>query len=135
MPIPTELFMTILGEIVADNETNAAAAAVRVWHTLFRKIAPLLGPLSADLLFARSLAANEAAFPWLPRIAADASRTALAEFERSLENRGRDDIVAANHALLSTYITVLADLIGAGLATRLLGGAFPDVETKKDTEE
>jgi hypothetical protein len=135
MPIPTELFMTILGKIAPANDSNAVAAAVGVWHTLFRKIAPLLGPLSADLLFARSLAANEAAFPWLPRIAADASWTAFREFERSLENRALDDIVAANRALLSTYMTVLADLIGAGLATRLLGGAFPDVETNKETEE
>lgn len=135
MPIPTELFTTIMAHTAPASPRDTAAAAIRVWHVLFRKFGPLLGPLSADLLFARSLAAHEAAFPWLPRIAPDNVRTAFREYERSLEYRAPEDIVAANSALLATYMAVLSDLIGERLATRFLGAAFPDVETNKETEE
>lgn len=135
MPIPNKLFTTIMAHMAADSPSEAPAAAMRVWHILFRKFGPLLGPLSADLLFMRSLAAHEAAFPWLPRIAPGAAGTALQEFERSLANRAPDEIMTANRALLATYTTILSDLIGKTLATRFLGGAFPDVATNQDIEE
>lgn len=135
MPIPTELFTTIMAHMTPASTTDTAAATVRVWHVLFHKFSPLLGPLSADLLFVRSLVAHETAFPWLPRIAACEAKTAFREFERSLEHRAPEEIAAANHALLSTYTAVLSDLIGDGLATRFLGATFQDVDPNKETEE
>jgi hypothetical protein len=135
MPIPHKLFTTIMAHMAADCPSGAPAAAIRVWHILFRKFSPLLGPLSADLLFMRSLAAHQAAFPWLPRIAPGAAGTALQEFERSLADRSPEEITAVNRALLSTYATILSDLIGRTLATRFLDGAFPDVKTNQDIEE
>ena len=132
MPIPTELFATIMAPIAADSP-DPAAEAIRVWHVLFRRFGPLLGPLSTDLLFARSLAMHASDFPWLPKIAPTAARTAFEEFERSLETRKAQDIVAANHALLASYTTGLVNLIGAGLTTRLLETAFPDNKTNTNT--
>lgn len=129
MPIPTELFATMMGRLAAESATESAAEAIRLWHTLFRKFGPLIGPLSAELLFVRSLAAHEAAFPWLPHVPSGAARAAFADFERSLDGRTAGEILAANHALLSTYVTVLADLIGVRLATRFLGRAFADDDT------
>lgn len=135
MPIPTELFATLMGRLAADNTAESAPEAIRLWQTLFRKFSPLIGPLSAELLFVRSLAAHEAAFPWLPHVKPGATRTAFAEFERSLDGRSAEEIVAANHALLETYITVLADLIGVRLATKFLGTAFAEDDTNKKIEE
>ncbi|MFC5461372.1 hypothetical protein [Massilia niabensis] len=135
MPIPTELFATLMGRLATDNAAGSAAEAIRLWQTLFRKFSPLIGPLSAELLFVRSLRAHEAVFPWLPRVGPGATRTAFSEFERSLDSRTAEDIVAANHALLSTYITALADLIGMRLAVKFLGTAFADDTTNKKIEE
>jgi hypothetical protein len=132
MPIPSELFAKIMESISATNATESAEAAIRTWHTLFYKFVPLLGPLSAELLFARSLAAQRAAFPWLPRIAPEAAGTAVAAFELSLGERTMEDIVAANRAMLATYITVLTELIGAGLAARFLDAAFSNENTNKN---
>jgi len=132
MPIPTELFATIMAPIAADSP-DPAAEAIRVWHVLFRRFSPLLGPLSTDLLFARSLAMHASDFPWLPRVAPAAARTAFQEFERSLDAHGAQDIVAANRALLESYTTGLVNLIGAGLTTRLLETAFPDNKTNTNT--
>lgn len=132
MPIPTELFATIMAPIAADSP-QPAAEAIQVWHILFRKFGPLLGSLSTDLLFARSLAMHASDYPWLPQIAPAAPRTAFPEFERSLDARGAQDIVAANHALLASYTTGLVSLIGAGLTTRLLQTAFPNNKTNTNT--
>lgn len=125
----------MMGRLAADNAAGSAAEAIRLWQTLFRKFSPLIGPLSAELLFVRSLAAQDAAFPWLPRVRPGATRTAFADFERSLDNRTAEEIIAANHALLLTYVTVLADLIGMRLAVKFLGTAFADDDTSKKIEE
>jgi hypothetical protein len=130
MPIPNALFAKIMGSISAN---NVPESAIRVWQTLFHKFAPLLGPLSADLLFARSLAEQRAAFPWLPHIAPEAAGTALAAFELSLSERTMEDIVEANHAMLSTYIRVLTELIGVGLTVNFLGAAFVNEHTNKNS--
>jgi hypothetical protein len=132
MPIPTELFAKIMGSVPPNNVTESGATAIRVWQTLFHKFAPLLGPLSADLLFARSLSEQRAAFSWLPHIPPDAPDTAFAAFERTLDTRSTEDIVAANRAMLSTYITLLTELIGVGLTTNFLDAAFVHENTNKN---
>ena len=129
MPIPTELFTTIMAPIAAESCPQPAAEAIRVWHALFSKFTPLLGPLSTELLFARSLAMHTSHYPWLPRVAPAAARTAFQEFERSLDGRAPQEIVAVNHALLASYTTGLINLIGTGLTTRLLDVAFPHEKT------
>jgi hypothetical protein len=132
MPIPTELFATIMGNISISSASDSAAAAMRVWRTMFRKFGPLLGPLSAELLFARSLAEQEGTFPWLPHIPPDAASTAFAAFECSLDSRTAEEILAANRAMLLTYTTVLAELIGMRLATNFLGAAFAQKNTQQE---
>jgi hypothetical protein len=77
-------------------------------------------------MFARILASRQPAFPWLPRLAPGAEQAAFASFAPSLDGRSPDDILAVNLALLETYLSALADLIGVQLATRLLYRAFPD---------
>lgn len=105
--------------------------AIVVWQALFKKFGPLIGPLSTELLFARSLAAHETTFPWVPQTTTGAMRPLFEEFQRGLENRSSDEIVAVNSALLATYLNGLADLIGAGLVTRFVQAAFPHDETNK----
>ena len=110
--------------------------AVVVWRALFKKFGPLIGPLSTDLLFARTLASHEAAFPWLPQAVPGSTRSIFADFERSLDSRRFDEVAAANRALLSSYTAGLADLIGAGLTIRFLDAIFPNDDTNnKSTEE
>ena len=125
----------MMGRLAADSAAKSATEAVRLWQTMFRKFSPLIGPLSAELLFVRSLNAHAAAFPWLPEVGPGNTKTAFAQFERSLDGRTAEEIVAANHALVQTYITVLADLIGVRLAIKFLGTAFADDAINKNSEE
>jgi hypothetical protein len=103
--------------------------AIVVWRALFKKFGPLIGPLSMELLFARTLAAHEGAFSWLPQAVPGAPRPVFEEFEHSLDSRTPDEIAAVNRALLATYTTGLAELIGPGLVTRFLQAAFPHEES------
>lgn len=132
MPIPTELFTTIMAPIAVASP-EPAASAIRVWYTLFRKFSPLLGPLSTELLFARSLATHASDYQWLPRVAPAAARTAFEEFVRSLDGRRPDEIIAANQVLLASYTRGLVDLIGAGLTIRLLEAVFSNNNTNTNT--
>ena len=124
------------GRLVPREGAATAMDAIVVWRALFRKFAPLLGPLSTELLFARVLATHESAFPWLPQALPGAARPIFTDFERSLDGRPPDEIVLVNHALLLSYTTGLADLIGAGLTTRFLQAAFPiDGTTNNSIQE
>lgn len=132
MPNPTELFETITRRLAPDGAAATRADAVQVWRTLFKQFAPLIGPLSTQLLFARSLAAAQADFPWLPRAAPNGAHTSFEAFERCLDGRAPQDIAAVNRALLSSYTTILAELIGMRLTISFLQAAFPDVEPNKN---
>lgn len=126
MPIPTELLVKVSGRLTPANGPATAEAALRLWTALFGTLGPLLGPLSTELMFARSLASRQPAFPWLPRLERGAEHAAFASFSPGLVDRAPDDILTVNLALLETYLSALADLIGVQLASRVLHGAFPD---------
>jgi hypothetical protein len=133
MPIPTELFATIAARFTPDNGTATVAAALRVWNTLFDRLALLIGPLGTQLLFTRSMAIQASAFPWLPQPPAGAQQQAFELFERCLHDLAPEDLLTVNLALLGTFTTVLADLIGERLATRQLRLAFPGDEADKNS--
>lgn len=132
MPIPTELFATIMERISPD---SAAVDSLRVWQALFDKFAPLLGPLSVELLFARALAHNKAAFPWLPQAEPNGERLAFDEFGQLLAQYGAEDVIAVNQALLASYTSNLAGLIGMRLTTVLLTAAFVPAAANKNMKE
>ncbi|UVW28111.1 hypothetical protein [Massilia sp. H6] len=103
-----------------------ADAAVKVWHCVFSRFNPLIGPVSTQALFARALALHQHAFPWLPQaLTPEQSRQAFDIFAGTLVGQPADALLAANRALLETYSTELADLIGTRLATQFLRSAFP----------
>jgi hypothetical protein len=129
MPIPTALFATITGRLAPAGSPGTAKDAIVVWRALFKKFAPLIGPFSTELLFVRTVAAHEGAFPWLPQAVPGAARPLFEEFARSLDSQMPDEIAAVNRALLATYTTGLAELIGPGLVTRFLQAAFPHNES------
>jgi hypothetical protein len=132
MSIPTELFATMTGRLAPGGSPGTSTDAILVWRALFGKFGPLIGPLSAELLFARSLSTHESVFPWLPQSVPGARQTLLDEFERSLDSRTPDEILAVNRLLLASYIASLAELIGPGLVARFVHTAFPREEPSEN---
>lgn len=134
MPIPTELLASITDRLSPGGKPGNAADALRVWNRLYAKFSPLLGPLSTELLFVRTLHEHADSFPWLARCALpDKSGDALGAFTLCLDGQAPADIVAANSVLLATYIAELSDLIGDRLSAQFLRAAFSPDEDNKNT--
>lgn len=106
---------------------NAACA----WRALEAALSPIIGQRAVAALYKRSVALVHADFPWLTAREAD-----------SLGNRQSDDFAllrtvlsqqtssnakAAHWALLRTFRSLLAGLVGESLTERLLGAVceFP----------
>ena len=131
MPIPTELLATITDRLTPNGGPATANHATSVWACVFARFDPLIGPLSTQVLFARTLALHEDIFPWLPQaLTPDQARQVFDTFTRALDGLQEDDLLAANRTLLTSYSTQLAELIGARLATQFLRSAFPPDATR-----
>ncbi|MEX5744890.1 hypothetical protein [Massilia sp. X63] len=136
MPIPTELLAPITERLSPGGEPGNADDAAQVWQCLFAKFRPLIGPLSTNLLFARTLLGHAGAFPWLAALpgldgAQDAHQT-FAAFLRHLRDQPPEQIVAVNRALVTDYAAALAELIGERLASRFLVAAFAPGDAHKN---
>lgn len=122
MPIPTDLLVTI----TVPFEAGTPEGAMLVWQLLRDKLDPLLGALSSQLLFVRSLDAHRPTFPWLPATLTLAQReVAFDTYQRLLAGLEPALLVQVNRALVITYTDALCELIGLSLATRFLRSAFP----------
>jgi hypothetical protein len=112
--------------------TVLAGVAVRRVEELTRYLAQLIGEMGVRALFARSLADARSTYGWLATAPTDPPWASLREtMERQDPRAIRDAFVG----LLSTFVELLASLIGDGLMRRLLHDvwpeAFPQV-TKED---
>jgi hypothetical protein len=133
MPIPTELLAAITDQLTPNGAPPTPGEAIKVWNSVFARFDPLLGPLSTQLLFARALRFHENAFPWLPQAGTpDEARESFTTFAGSLDGQPADEMLAANQALLATFSTQLAELIGARLATQFLRSAFALGDAKEE---
>ncbi|MEN3278457.1 MAG: hypothetical protein V7631_4247 [Massilia sp.] len=131
MPIPSELFETITGRLDPARGPAVVDDAIGLWHAMMNKFRPLLGPLSTELLLVRALELSEAQFPWLG--CAHERNVALPPFDtlRSrLTQRTPQEIVDANRAVCTLFISQLVELIGPRLTERFLRSAFPDNQQK-----
>lgn len=130
MPIPPDLLATI----TAPLEAGTPDGVIRVWQGLSNKLDPLLGALSNQLLFVRSLDAHRDEFPWLPPTVTLPEREAAFDaYQRLLPGLEPQVLVRVNRVLLSTYTDALCELIGATLCTRFLRSAFPGPTADKNT--
>lgn len=133
MPIPTELLATITDHLSPGGKPGNANDAARLWQRLFAKFRPLLGPLSTETLFLRTLFEHSVDFPWLQEAAASLPGEGFALFLRRLEDQAPQQVVAVNRILVTSYTRELADLIGDRLASHFLQAAFAHGDINKNT--
>ena len=107
-----------------------AAAAVRVYETLFRALAPVIGAAGVWALFARSVRLASAEFPCLTEIPMTAAPSEsnvqgaqpLASCLRQLEPAAVAEVATAVYA---AWLGLLAKLIGERLVVQVVKTAFP----------
>lgn len=107
-----------------------AAAAVRVYETLFRALAPVIGAAGVWALFARSVRLASADFPCLKEIPMTAAPSEsdvqgaqhLASCFRKLEPAA---VAEGATAVYAAFLGLLAKLIGERLVMQVVKTAFP----------
>ncbi|NPC56335.1 hypothetical protein [Caenimonas soli] len=103
------------------NNARLADAAVSQWQAIDAALAPIIGNLGVAALYHRSLFLSLKAHPWLDHqrspdvLDLPALRAAL------LAARDPAEVPEASATLLRTFMELLASLVGAPLAERLLG--------------
>ncbi|MBA3771848.1 MAG: hypothetical protein H0X13_04995 [Ramlibacter sp.] len=99
-----------------------ADAAVTQWDAIASALTPIIGGNGVAALYHRSLYLNAKTHPWLAHQRnADAFAMDLAALRSLLIDRDAADVAAGNAALIQTFNELLASLVGASLAERLLG--------------
>jgi hypothetical protein len=100
-----------------------AEAALNVWRKMSAQLAPLLGEKGVNVLFRRTLHLTRTSFRWLTIPEGD-NAALLTKFKADLKGRETADAFEASVSLLTTFIELLATLIGESLTGRLLSMAL-----------
>lgn len=116
----------IIGLIKPDAEKMVDTAIER-WEQMATHIISIIGEGGFESLYARSVYLTQSTSPWL--LAANSPTPAKHRFsalKASLEGQSTAIAHEANQLLLTTFIGILASLIGAQLTTRILRSAWGD---------
>ena len=107
------------------------------WQAIDAALAPIIGNLGVAALYHRSLFLILKAHPWLDHERSpDVPGMDLAALRALLADRDAADVSEASATLLRTFMDLLASLVGAPLAERLLGPLWaqsPDGTAAQDT--
>ena len=104
------------------NSARLADAAVSQWQAVDAALVPIIGNLGVAALYHRSLFLSAKVHPWLDHErSADARAMDLPALRAVLAGRDPADAATGSSALLRTFMELLASLVGASLAERLLG--------------
>jgi hypothetical protein len=104
------------------NRAKLAEAAVSQWQAIDAALAPIIGSNGVAALYHRSLHLNAKSHPWMAHErSSDAFSMDLFALGRLLAERDAAEAAAGSSALVQTFNELLASLVGASLAERLLG--------------
>ena len=105
----------------SPHATVIAEATLSLWHQVFTRLKPLIGPRGTNALFGRSLHLTGADYPWLAMAVDHAeSEDLLAYIKTRLEDHAPDVARAASYALLKNFVDLLSISIGESLTERVL---------------
>jgi len=98
-----------------------SGAALGLWREVGDRLAPMIGTRGVEALVSRALQLTAPAFPWLvPAGKPPDDGNSMTAFQACLEGRDPAAVQAASVALLVTFTSLLAAMIGPSLTDRLL---------------
>jgi hypothetical protein len=104
------------------NSARLADAAVSQWQAIDAALAPILGTQGVAALYSRSLYLSLKLHPWLDHERSpDVQGMDLPALRALLAGRDAPEVSGASATLHRTFMELLASLVGASLAERLLG--------------
>lgn len=111
-----------------------AEAALGIWQQVAARLAPVIGSRGVHILFKRALHLAGKDFPWLIVAGNDNGSIELAGLLVCFEARPVDSARAASYALLTTFIDLLASMIGKSLTSRLLDPIWTPAPSASEQE-
>lgn len=100
---------------------------IQLWEQLAAELISIIGEGGFQSLYARSLHLTSATYPWIvPGQPWQSGESRFAGLQKSLEGRDAAQASEAGIALLTTFVDILATLIGELLTTNMLRSAWGD---------
>jgi hypothetical protein len=137
MPMDTSSTTGAFAAIVArgSSSTEIAQTAHEVWRLVEASLTPIVGHRGVAALYRRSVYLLRSDHPPLGVFDLDATSVdVLAELQRSSERQTAEVAMEMNAAMLETFRELLAKLIGASLAERLLRPAWDHLASSAAAE-
>jgi hypothetical protein len=113
-------FQERLQESVLARPTTIAAENVRLWKSLARELAAIIGENGFQALYLRCVHKARADYPWLD----DGIDTDFSKLKSCLEQQEPAQAAAGGIALLTIFTDTLYALIGESLTTTILLSAW-----------
>lgn len=105
--------------------TEVADSVVTTWQEIQSVLSPVIGVRGVTVLYERSLRLAAASVPWLAGVPrCSQTEMDLAALRAALLERGIADAAQVGNALFLACQGLLAGLLGATLADRLLGAVW-----------
>ncbi|HEY8101837.1 MAG TPA: hypothetical protein VIF82_13905 [Burkholderiaceae bacterium] len=98
---------------------------IQLWERLANELISIIGEGGFQSLYARSLHLTSATYPWLmPNQPWQQGESRFADLHKSLVSHDLAQATEASIVLLTTFIDILATLIGEQLTTNMLRSAW-----------
>lgn len=114
---------TAIARLLAEgaDASRMAAATVAAWLAIEAALSPIIGLRGVAAMYKRSLFLTRSEFPWLGAVYEGAlGPSEFASLQGALSRQSDADAAAASAALLQSFNSLLASLIGESLSERLL---------------
>ena len=109
------------------NAAEVSRAVVGTWTAINAELGPVIGPRGVAALYHYSLQRVTPAHPWLAgALTEERTQMDLAALKRVLAAQSQAEAARAGRAGLQTFHELLAALVGAALAERLLRPVWTD---------
>lgn len=122
--------------VTGSSSAEVAAEAVRSCDQLVAHLSRVIGGLGVRTLLTRSFVLVSARSPWLAvgALGADVTNESWAELRAAILRQDPETARAGVADLLTTFVGLLARLIGDGLVARLLHDVWPAQVSKAAKE-
>jgi hypothetical protein len=109
------------------NAAEVSRTVVGTWTAIDAELGPVIGPRGVAALYHYSVQRVASAHPWLAEaLGEERTHMDLVALERVLAAQSQADAALGGRAALQTFHELLATLVGAALAERLLRPVWTD---------
>ena len=107
---------------MSSESQRAADAALLAWRHIFAALVPIVGQRGSNALIKRSLHLTQREYHCLaPVVALEGETWDLSGLHQTLSQQSVETALAAQAALLQTFVGLLSRLVGAALTERVIG--------------